>query len=145
MAKHNTDLGLCYSDLDERDKQNFHGCLRLFGFTRLGTLQSHEYVIFGRLRADKGILGDSMYLRFCHCFVQTFVLPTPEVSPFSSVRDMGYTITFLAVWRQLTLKSDDMTLKQNFLSRETYTDVLLTAMTVVLLVKVYRDYYRDQP
>jgi hypothetical protein len=145
MAKHNTDLGLCYSDLDERDKQNFHGCLRLFGFSRLGTLQPPEDVIFGRLRADEGMLGDIMYLRFCHRFVRTFVLPTAEVSPVSSVRDMGYTITFLAVWRQLCLESDDMTLKHNFLSRETYTDVLLTAMTVVLLVKVYRDYYRDQP
>ena len=144
MNKHGTDLGLRYSDLDERDKQNFRGCLRLFGFTRLGTVQADEDTIFKRLHADEGARGDILYLRFCHRFVRTFVIPTADVSPVASVRDMGYTITFLCVWRQLTEEHPKMSMKDNFLSRETYTDVLLTAMTVVLLVKVYRECYPDQ-
>ena len=134
-------MGLRYSDLDERDKQNFRGCLRLFGFTRLGTVQSDEDTIFKWLHADEGARGDILYLRFCHRFVRTFVIPTADVSPVASVRDMGYTITFLCVWRQLTEEYPKMTMKDNFLSRETYTDVLLTAMTVVLLVKVYREFF----
>jgi hypothetical protein len=32
MAAHNVNFGLRGTDLDERDKQNFVGWLRLFGF-----------------------------------------------------------------------------------------------------------------
>jgi hypothetical protein len=57
---------------------------------------------------------------------------------------MGYTITFLS-WKQLVVQSKDQTVGKNMLSRETYTDVLLTAMTIVLLVKAYREYNPQHP
>ena len=145
MREYTTDMGLRYSDLNERDKQNFAGCLRLFGFNKDGSVKQSGDTTFEMLRPDDGMMGDILYLRFCHRFVRTFLVPTSEVDPLSSVVDMGYTITFLALWRQLVVEGTSSTLKDNFLSRETYTDVLLTAMTVVVLVKVYRDFYPQYP
>jgi hypothetical protein len=63
MNKHGIDLGLRYSDLDER----------LFGFTRLGTVQADEDTIFKRLHTDEGTRRDILYLRFCHRFVRTII------------------------------------------------------------------------
>ena len=145
MAAHNVNLGLRGTDLDERDKQNFVGCLRLFGFKPDGTAQTLEHTTFGQLNPSEGMRADIMYLRFCHRFVRTFIVPTDETDPRASVRDMGYTITFLSLWKQLVVQSKDQTVGKNMLSRETYTDVLLTAMTVVLLVKVYREYNPQYP
>ena len=145
MKAHTTNLGLQFSDLNERDKQNFGGCLRLFGFNPDGSERAHGDTIFGMLHSSEGMSGDILYLRFCHRFVRTFVVPTSDIDPLDSVRDMGYSITFLAIWSKLVEESETANFKENFITRETQTDVLLTAMTVVVLVKVYREFYPKYP
>lgn len=122
MKAHTTNLGLQFSDLNERDKQNFGGCLRLFGFNPDGSERAHGDTIFGMLHSSEGMSGDILYLRFCHRFVRTFVVPTSDIDPLDSVRDMGYSITFLAIWSKLVEESETANFKENFITRETQTD-----------------------
>ena len=147
MRAHDTNLGLKYSDLDERDKQNFNACLRLAGFKLDGTMLPSGNAVYEQLNPDDWSSGDILYLRFFHRFLRPFVSPptSPYCSPVSVIKDMAYCIAFLGYWRQLCKESTESTTKKHFLTWQTYSDVLHICMNMILSVKLYRVHYPKAP
>ena len=54
-------------------------------------------------------------------------------------------VTFLGIWRNFVLRSAYLTLKENFLTRETFLDVMLSAHTAVMVIAWFSERYPDMP
>ena len=51
---------------------------------------------------------------------------------------------FLGIWRNWVYQQHDLVLRRNFISRETYTDVLLSCQFAVMIIVYMRDNVPDQ-
>ena len=122
-----TGPGLGARDLDQRDKQNWPGTLRLFGFTKDGVPTD---AFHGMLHKDRHSRADWLYLHAAHRFARIFVCKNRSV--LQHVKDAAYVLTHVGLWHQLCIESRDCTLKDNFLTRETYTDTVISMSVQVL-------------
>ena len=66
-------------------------------------------------------------------------------TPLTRVKFASYVTNFLRIWRSWVFRTGDLTLKHNFLSRETFQDVILSCHHVVLFIKTSRDYAPNYP
>ena len=61
------------------------------------------------------------------------------------VRFASFVNTFLAVWRQRVIHTAGLTLSQNFLTSETYSDLVQNLHETVLTIMTFRDFCPGQP
>lgn len=59
------------------------------------------------------------------------------------IKYAAFVVIFFSLWRNWILISDAFSLKQNFLTRECFQDVLLSCHFVVILISYFRDEHPD--
>ena len=64
-----------------------------------------------------------------------------NISNRERVRRAGYVTTYLRLWREWVRATPGKALKENYLTREASQDAILSCHFVVLLMKLYRDFY----
>jgi hypothetical protein len=132
------DLHLKLSDLDPHDKQNWDGLRNLFDFIvdkRKGVVYEKS-TVRDAFRTGGDYYGLWLFLTFAHTYTRIFIMKDRQV--IQVLEDCGFCLAFLAYWRK---GMDDIkvstTIKDNFLTSETYQDIVLSLNAVVLLAKLF--------
>ena len=63
-----------------------------------------------------------------------------EASLLERVKYASYVANFLRIWRGWIHLSESKTLRENFVSRETYQDIIISCHHVVLIIMASRDF-----
>ncbi len=134
--------GLTRDDVERRDRQNWRSAQRLVFLQVQECLQ--ELITGNRTTAPNNLLkGTLVFLKVIWMYVEIFC------SPVASLRQRivyAATVThFLGIWRAFVRQSRDFSLHKNFLSRETFTDVLLSTHFAVILICYMRDNFPNVP
>ena len=79
----------------------------------------------------------------CWRYVDVFLSQTASL--LTRVVHASYVCNFLRIWRGSVCHNPDQSLKTNFISRETYIDMLISCHFAVLLIKLTRDFTPGQP
>jgi hypothetical protein len=134
---HNS-LGTKYSDLDWHDKQNWQGTLRIFGFeTNPKTREVKVNTkVMDAFKDGGDYYGLYLVLLLAHKYTGIFVLKNRPVQDV--INDCGWCLSFLAYWHKsmsdMKVKS---TMKENFLTAETFQDMVISLNAVVLMAKYF--------
>ena len=86
-----------------------------------------------------GVTGTLVYIQVIWHYVEIFI--SGKASLMERVTYAGLVTHFLAIWRNHIIVTRNLTLAANFLSRETYTNVLLSTYAAVSLITYMRDQY----
>ena len=86
---------------------------------------------------DTLVLGTMVYLRLLHYYVDIF--HSPLLTLADRVRNASLVITFLGIWTNFIEKSPQLNIKENFLTRETYSDTLISCHAAVSYICFMRD------
>ena len=128
--------GLTKEDVQRNDRQNWRSAQRI----------CFEQVqrCFEELRdghndnpPDPTVVGTLTFLQVIWYYIEIFCSKKASLS--ERVRYAGLVINFLGIWRNYIKDTPGMTLSKNFLSRETFTDILLSCHTAVFLICYMRD------
>lgn len=131
-------LNLKHADLDYHDKQNWAGVQRLFDFdvnSKTGEVKTKS-TVRDAFKDDGDYYGLWMFLTLAHRFTGVFILkdrPVKEV-----LLDCGFCLAFLAYWKKgMTDIGVDTNIKENFLTSETFQDMVIALNSVVLMAKFF--------
>ena len=118
------------ADIEQKDPQDWRSAQRLT-FVRVQELLlevSHK---------EHSALGTYTYLSIVWMYVEIFF------SPCCPLKDRiilaSTVINFFAIWRNFILKTKGLTIKDNFISRQTYQDILLSCHAAIMLICYFRD------
>lgn len=134
-------LGLRYKDLDYHEKQHNEGCLRLFDFV-VGTDGTVEpkTAIRDFLHSQTDGYGTYLFVEFAHRYVSTFVVKDKAIEDI--IKDVGFVLAFLALWEKGILDHNNtFNLKQNFITRETKVDIIISLNNIILAILLFRKYF----
>ena len=128
--------GLREEDVIRRDRQNFGSAQRLF-FPRVQScLARLENGAHGNRHYD--VKGTRVYLHICFMFVEIYC--SQSLSLYMRVVYASCVANFLRIWRWWVHRTAGLNLKDNFLTRQCYTDVLISCHSVVLHIKAAREF-----
>ena len=68
-------------------------------------------------------------------FMRVFLLR--DLSPREVVRNCAYVMWFIPLWKRDVQKRKNVTIEQNFLTSETFQDMLGLAQSIVLAIKLF--------
>lgn len=124
-------------DIQRLDRQNWASAQALFKTPMLKCL--------AKLHEEKKVpcLGTLVYLRMINRYISVFY--SLSLSLADRIKRVSFTLHFLCRWRMWVLKSRKHTLEQNFISRESYLDVLISAHQVILVIRLFRDHCNGVP
>lgn len=134
------DLGL--NDVQRSDRHNWRSAQKLtFPQVRNCLQMLMEGLVEGQPR-NPSLLGTKIYLRVAWLYVEIFC---------SSVASLRRRITyteivnhFLAIWHDCIHRSEGLSLKQNFITRETYQDIVISCQFAVILICYMRGNLPEQ-
>ena len=86
---------------------------------------------------DPSVKGTKAFLCLVFHYVEIFFSATASLS--TRIKYCGFVCHFLSIWRNFIHMSPGRTLTNNFLSRETYTDLLISVHFGVILICFCRD------
>uniref|UniRef100_A0A7S2CR34 Uncharacterized protein n=1 Tax=Octactis speculum TaxID=3111310 RepID=A0A7S2CR34_9STRA len=135
----NFNLGLHAQDLNYKDKQRWDAVRRLSGLDSDSVKNSD---IITELEKTPEMLGVAMYLTFMSYYVQIFTGEKETID--SIIQKCAWILAFLAVWKFMMTRSPELTFKQNFLTHETFTDVVISVTNLVLLIVLFRDCFGEE-
>ena len=125
-------LGLRRDDTDAHDKQNWKSVLRWAGLDDDGNIVSST--VDRMAQASRGCM---MYWKCVQLFLRIFLSSEPIEA---KLEHCGYVLGFFALWRYLIHKSRGRrTMKQNFVTNQTFLDIVIAVSNFVLLVLMLRD------
>lgn len=127
-------LGLLAQDLNYREKQHWPAVLRLSGLDTDGIKNSS---ILMDLERTPAFLGVAMYLTFMSYYLQVFIGVNETVH--SIINKCGWILAFLAIWKMMVESSPELTTKRNFLTHETFMDVVISVTNLLLLIVLFRE------
>lgn len=82
------------------------------------------------------------YLKIARDITSSFLLH--DLSPKERIFRMWHGVYFLRIWRQFILSSKKYTLKDNFITSNTYVSSELNARNLICLIKKFRDEQRER-
>ena len=130
------DHGLSKSHVHRNDRQNWRICQDL---SMIKVTDCFEKILKGSdgHAPDTSVLGTMLYLRLLHYYVDIF--HSPILTLADRVRNASLVITFLGIWKNFIEKSPVLNIKENFLTRETYSDTMISCHAAVSYVCFMRD------
>ena len=133
--------GLRDEDINKRDRQNWASAQRTsFPCVR----QCLEDIVHGRnVLRDPTARSTSIYLELVYYYMEIFV--SLEATLYERIKYAGAVVTFLGIWRNYVVLTPGLTLKDNFLTRETFQDVLLSAHTAVMVISWFAINHNNIP
>ena len=131
--------GLRREDVNKRDAMNWASCQRTV-FPRVrnclwNLIQGNEGVV-----ANELALGLWVYLDVIYFYMEIFI--SFRASLEDRIEYAGYVVTLLGIWRNFIVLSNEMSLRENLLSRETFQDVLLSCHFAVMLILDFAENYQ---
>ena len=123
--------GLRDEDINRRDMQNWTACQRI-AFPKVRECLWKMARGLDGVPQNEQALGLWVYLDIIYDYVEMFV--SLKASYYQRIINAGYVVTFLGIWRNHVIRSRGLTLSKNFLSRETFQDLLLSCHFVVILI-----------
>ena len=136
MTQGGATLGLRTPDTNAHEKQLTNGCFRLVGVDENG-FELHPLNIIDQLKNNDSTVGEWLYLKFMRMYVQMFLVA--EMCPERLCNHAGYVLGFLSTWRQLITSDRRLNLGDNFLTGQTYVDIVVSTQMLILLMKRCRD------
>ena len=120
-------LGLWRTDVKVRDRQNVPAAIRMFKESVRSCLLSHapQTSTGTRYFLQMGSLLHDMYFK-------------SDLTVDERVRSAWTVVTFIRFWRVWLLLSD-YKLQDNFISDQTYRDIVIACNAMVLMVKAWRE------
>ena len=133
--------GLQDEDINKRDRQNWASAQSVsFPCVR----QCLEDIVHGQnALKDPTARNTSVYLELVNCYMETFV--SLEATIYERIKYAGAFVTFLGIWRSYVVLNPGLTLKDNFLTRETFQDVLLSAHKAVMVISWFAMNHNNIP
>ena len=115
-------------DINKRDRQNWAFAQRTsFPCVR----QCLEDIVHGQnALKDPTARSTSICLELVNYYMEIFV--SLEATLYERIKYAGAVVTFLGIWCNYVVLNPGLTLKDNFLTRETFQDVLLSAHKAVM-------------
>ena len=132
--------GLHADDLARKDRQKWEVVQPL-------KFLSVQTSLLDIANANNGVTKDvSVYGTLAFLYVAwhyTEIFFSLHASLRERIKYAAFALIFFSLWRNWILISDAFSLKQNFLTRECFQDVLLSCHFVVILVSYFRDEHPD--
>ena len=130
--------GLRNEDIHRTDRQNWASAQRMF-FPRVrDCLLQIEHG-----DRPEGVKGTRIYLEICWKFVEIFC--SFQATLLERVIYASEVTNFLRLWRWWVYKNPNLTLANNFLTRQCFQHVILCCHAAVLLIMASRDFAPDHP
>lgn len=136
-----TQHGLSKCDVDRTDKQNWNSAQRITFSVVRDCLQD---LVDGKIgRKDDTVKGTHLFLTIVWLYVEIFCSCTADLK--TRVKYAGTVCHVLTIWRNWIRNHENLELKRNFISSQTYTDVLLSCQFAVSLICYMRDNFPELP
>ena len=132
--------GLEQSDVDRQDRMNWESAQKLM-FPQVR--KCLDKVNRGDGVQQENVLGSTMYLKMCWRFTEIYL--SLVASLWERVMYASCVVNFLRIWRLWVHRTGNLTLKENFVSRETFQDVSLACHHAVLVIRASRDFAPMHP
>ncbi len=132
--------GLQQSDVDREDRMNWESAQRLMFPQVYGCL---EKINEGDGVPKENVSGTMAYIKMCWHYTEIFL--SVSATLLDRVTHAGCVVNVLRIWRLWVHKCGQLSLKENFVSRETFQDISISCQHAVLLIKATRDYAADHP
>lgn len=137
FSKH--DHNLRDSDVNKKDRQNWAAAQRTcFPSVR----QCLERITSGnndKSIHDPSAIGTHMYLEIIWYYMEIFI--SMEAGLKERVSYATLVVTFLGIWRNYVILHPNLNLKDNFITRETFQDILLSCHLAVMLISIFGEKY----
>eukprot|EP00112_Aurelia_sp_Birch-Aquarium-sp1_P026516 Seg944.3 transcript_id=Seg944.3/GoldUCD/mRNA.D3Y31 product="hypothetical protein" protein_id=Seg944.3/GoldUCD/D3Y31 len=134
------DHGLQQPDVDRRDRMNWESAQRhLFPKVR----ECLEKINSGSIQPQENVNGTLFYLEMTWRYVEIFYSLSATLE--ERISNASFVCNILRIWRSWVVRNKDLSLKESFISRETFQDVCLSCHHVVLFVKASRDFAPNHP
>ena len=129
--------GLRNEDVNKKDVMNWASCQRTaFPKVRDCLLDLYHG---NNVPANNLVLGLWVFLDIIYHYMEIFV--SLRASLEERIANAGYVVHFLGIWRNYIIMSEDLCLLVNFISRETFQDVLLSCHFAVMLIIDFAENY----
>ena len=122
--------GIRAKDLDSKDKQNFAAVEHLIKASHF-------------LSALPDVLGTKCYLEVTKVAVYSYL--DKSISPEQRLEEIWYATFFFWFWRQWVTMQKSFTLKNNFITSNSYMCIEINAHSLLAYTIMMRDTYNDQP
>ena len=137
------DHGLQQSDVERQDRMNWESAQRIL-FPKVSECLDKIQRGDNNL-VQKNVHGTILYLKLCWRFVEIFYSHTATL--LDRVHNASTGTNFMRIWRLWIYRKGEeeghVSLKMNFLSRETFQDVSLACHYAVTLICASRDFAPD--
>lgn len=133
--------GLTLEDVDRTDRQNWRSAQRITFQCVQECLRKLQDGDLEDRPPDPSVTGTRVFLIVMWHYVEIFCSQKATLS--ERIRAAGLVAYFLAIWHNFIKVTPGLTLQKNFLSRETYIDVLLSCHFSVSLICFMRDEFPD--
>ena len=134
------DHGLQQSDVDRRDRMNWESAQRLL-FPKIRDCLAR--IDSGAIQPQENVVGTRLYLYMVWKYVEIFY--SLEATLTQRIENASYVCNFLRIWRLWVFREKNLSLKENFLSRETFLDVSLSCHHVAIFIQASRDFAPRHP
>ena len=131
--------GLQQSDVDRQDRMDWNSAQRLM-FPQVRDCL--DKINRGDGVEKENVLGTLLYLRNCWRFTEIYLSLVASLS--ERIMYASCVVNFLRIWRLWVHKTGQLTLKQNFVSRESFQDISLACHHAVLIIRAARDFAPNQ-
>eukprot|EP00112_Aurelia_sp_Birch-Aquarium-sp1_P001683 Seg1182.1 transcript_id=Seg1182.1/GoldUCD/mRNA.D3Y31 product="hypothetical protein" protein_id=Seg1182.1/GoldUCD/D3Y31 len=130
------------NDVTHRDRQNWESAQRISAYCVQDCL---SLLVNGSndLPPQPNLLGTKIYLEITAKYVDIFF--SPALTNENRVRYASCVANFLSLWHNYISGVKDLTLKENFITRESFTDIVISCHFIILLMCEFRDHFPDQP
>ena len=119
--------GLTKSHVIRKDRQNWKICQEMCFKRFLSFLES----------MGPSVLGTLKFLQIVHYYADIFI--SVILSLADRIRNASIVITFFGIWKTFIERSPKLKKKQNFLSPQTYHDVLISCHAAVTVICYMRE------
>ena len=135
-----TEHGLGLDDINRRDRQNWRSVQKL---TSLRVQNCFQRLIDGDegRRPDPSLNGTLTYLKVIWNYVEIFCSKVRTL--YQRVVSAALVVHFLGIWNNFVLRDPRLSLKKNFISRETYQDTIISCHFAVMLIAYMGDNFGD--
>ena len=136
------DHGLGVNDIQRSDRQNWRSAQKL---TFPQVRNCLQILMEGRVEGyprNPTLLGTKTYRYVVWLYVEIFCSSVASLS-----RRITYAATvthFLAIWHNYILRNERLSLRQNFITRESYQDIVISCQFAVILTCYMRDNFPEQ-
>lgn len=94
-------------------------------------------------RAGSDHYGNFLYLEAAHRYLKAFLLPVDGIARtlHDVVTDAAFCILFFSMWHKHVAdpKNKHASLERNFISTQTYLDILISCQMLICIIALFRD------